>query len=1566
MITFLGGKGQNPVARSIRADKYIASPFPPAPMRPKVVKSESTDVDVKSEDDVDAASLAIYESRKDKYQAQVKIWANETKNLSDGKYYAVEVALAQCTNPMREALKLSDKYDDVVGDGDILALLKIIQTCSLSHKGRGYQVKNTILDVKRIFSCYQAEGESNQDYRDRLETSILRAEQHGFNISKAFTFKNDDDEDMSEKETKARVTAAILVMNACNLRYKNYKISLHNESIGDGNCYPASWAEAMTGLDEYIDPLASLSIDPHTGSSFNQQRANLVPGKDGKTIPVRCFHCNKFGHKANNCPEKAEDESDGSDNNTKPSGDEKKKGGDKEHEGTNLGQWADGDEFDENEIYDEADEELYGSMEVMIGGAKGVCFVSTKTKTITFVILRDTGSTHHVFCNKELLKAIKATSRPLVMDTNGGKFECQSKGIFPGVGPVWYNPSGIVNVLSASLLRKSGKFETSYHESSTGSYYLLKSKASGKSLRFDEKDGVYTHTTEVEPVKSSINDKTKVNQYSLASLKTVESNEMLFTPRERLYAKRAGQLMKSMAFPSKADMISMLTAGLIKNCPVSVDDVRNYFYIHGGLEGAIKGKTVTRRPTAVREDLGVIVIPKDILAHRKNVTLCVDIFFVDRKPFFTSISKKIMFSTAEALPNRLKNTVMGAAGRTISFYKMYGYKVKLVVADNEFGAIRDQLMESKGVELALAAPDEHVREVERNIRVIKERIRSVLADMPYDLLPANFKRELILICVVLLNLVPRKAGLSKVISPWTIITSRALDYKKHCRAKPGSYCLVHDEKKPRNSMKPRAAGAIAIGPCVNLHGAYKFLYLDTGRIVTRRSFNVLPITPEVEARVAELARGSSAHVEFEYNGTTYSTEDPPEDIDLAELEVDEIDEPPEDDDDETVEAQDQETPDEDNPTASDDEEIGQEDDDDDDDGAGNDGPKITITDTAGPARSTRSSNSSSTFYRLDDTSKAISAAQLTKVRPDQQYKADYEVGANYFQHSYAGKLGKCFNQLAMERNFKSFATEKLRLSCNQMSLEAGLNAHGKAAEKAVEKEFVQFHEKDVLRPRYAYALSMLEKQESLRLIMTVKEKRSGELKGRGCADGRKLRKRISNQDATSPTVTREALMMSCAIDAKEGRVVMTCDVPGAYLHCDMDELCHVLLEGVLVDLYLNVNPAAKDMVTYSRTGKKRLYTRMNKALYGHMRSGRLFWENISSKLQSLGFESNPDDLCVMNKMVGDDQFTIVLHVDDLKLSFANAEGIEEVLAELESEYGKLDIQRGKVLEYLGLTLDYSTDGVCKIGAKSYIDKALENYEKPIKGKAKTPAAENLFVVRDDAVPLEEGERKKFHSVFALTLWLGSMARPDILVALSFLGKRTTKADEDDRSKLERLLSYLKRTRELVLTLGVDTMNVIKWWADSAFAVHPDMRSHSGLIGSLGRGAVFARSTTQKLNTTSSTEAEIVASSEILSQAIWTQSFLRNQGYKVKNGLLYQDNQAAMLIQNHGVLSRRRRSRHIDIRFFFIKDRIDKGEMEIAFCGTNEMTADYLTKPLQGEKFRGFRNEILGLDGETPI
>jgi hypothetical protein len=200
---------------------------------------------------------------------------------------------------------------------------------------------------------------------------------------------------------------------------------------------------------------------------------------------------------------------------------------------------------------------------------------------------------------------------------------------------------------------------------------------------------------------------------------------------------------------------------------------------------------------------------------------------------------------------------------------------------------------------------------------------------------------------------------------------------------------------------------------------------------------------------------------------------------------------------------------------------------------------------------------------------------------------------------------------------------------------------------------------------------------------------------------------------------------------------------------------------------------------------------------------------------------------------------------------------------------------------------------------SHIDKVLELYGGDIKAGAKTPTSTGLFSVDKDSPPLEEGKRKIFHSVFATLLWVGTMVRPDILVALSYLGKRTTKANDDDEKKLERLLSYIKATCGMPLTLGIDNLQV------KSFDVHEDMKSHSGLLGSFGLGAIFAKSVTQRLNATSSTKSEVIACSEVLPQALWTTSFLHHQGFKIKKALIHQDNEAAMLLEGNGVNSRKR-------------------------------------------------------------
>ena len=167
--------------------------------------------------------------------------------------------------------------------------------------------------------------------------------------------------------------------------------------------------------------------------------------------------------------------------------------------------------------------------------------------------------------------------------------------------------------------------------------------------------------------------------------------------------------------------------------------------------------------------------------------------------------------------------------------------------------------------------------------------------------------------------------------------------------------------------------------------------------------------------------------------------------------------------------------------------------------------------------------------------------------------------------------------------------------------------------------------------------------------------------------------------------------------------------------------------------------------------------------------------------------------------------------------------------------------------------------------------------------------------------------------------------------------------------------------ELVLTLEYDHNNTICWWIDAAFAVHSDFKSHTGGVLTMGKGSIYASSTKQKLNTKSSTEAELVAVDNLMPQILWTKLFLEKQGFKVKDNIIHQDNLSTMRLENNGRGSSGKKTRHINIRYYFITDRIKKGDMRVMHCPTDMLVGDFYTKPLQGKQFRIFQNIILNLD-----
>jgi hypothetical protein len=335
----------------------------------------------------------------------------------------------------------------------------------------------------------------------------------------------------------------------------------------------------------------------------------------------------------------------------------------------------------------------------------------------------------------------------------------------------------------------------------------------------------------------------------------------------------------------------------------------------------------------------------------------------------------------------------------------------------------------------------------------------------------------------------------------------------------------------------------------------------------------------------------------------------------------------------------------------------------------------------------------------------------------------------------------------------------------QHSMKKGIKVFGPPGVDAVLKELKQLHDHTVIAPKDAAKLSREDKQASLQYLMFLKKKQTGVIKARGCADGRKQRPYTAKEDASSPTVAIKLVMLSCLIDTKEHRDVATVDIPGAFMQADMEDLVHMKLEGKMAELLVKLDPKLYRKYVQTHNGKEVLYVELKKALYGTLKAALLFWKKLSAQLKEWGFEINPYDWCVANKMMNGRQCTVLWHVDDLKISHVVPNTVTEVIQLLEEELGKeapLTKMRGEVHDYLGMTLDFSSPGQANVLMVDYIEDMLEEMPSDMDGEAPTPASNHLFQVNEkDPVMLDDDTATMFHHNLAKLLFLCKRSRPDI-------------------------------------------------------------------------------------------------------------------------------------------------------------------------------------------------------------
>ncbi len=253
------------------------------------------------------------------------------------------------------------------------------------------------------------------------------------------------------------------------------------------------------------------------------------------------------------------------------------------------------------------------------------------------------------------------------------------------------------------------------------------------------------------------------------------------------------------------------------------------------------------------------------------MTLSIAVFFVNKVPFFLTLSRKICFSTVTHLENKKIATIYKAFKSIFMYYLQKGFHILTVTADNEFAPLAELLYKLPGAPiLNLTSANKHEPYIEHRIRVVKERVQSVHYSLPFKSIPIRMLTHMIFFTVKMLNYFPVKGGISMQYSPKTIMSGHTLNYKQ-CSLPFGTYCQVHEEDGQCNSIAARTQGALSLGPSMNRQGSQLFFSLNTGKVISRRSYMALPMPLNVINRVNQLAVNQPQLLVFTNNMATKLT-----------------------------------------------------------------------------------------------------------------------------------------------------------------------------------------------------------------------------------------------------------------------------------------------------------------------------------------------------------------------------------------------------------------------------------------------------------------------------------------------------------------------------------------------------------------------------------------------------------------------------------------------------------------------------------------------------------------------
>jgi hypothetical protein len=456
---------------------------------------------------------------------------------------------------------------------------------------------------------------------------------------------------------------------------------------------------------------------------------------------------------------------------------------------------------------------------------------------------------------------LKKQARGFIGHSNAGSCEMDSGGSLRALEQVWLNKGRVATIIPLKQLEKL--CPVVYDSTRHGSAFVCRTKDGDVMLKNNGKGMLYLDLRELE-AKAVLSFAPKA---ALSFMQTVQGNMEGFTKREVKEARKAREAQAMLGHPTNCDFLRMVRGGMISNCPVTSNAVTNAHQIFGPDLAGVWGRMVRRPPESVTTNN--VQIPPVILERHQLVTLAVDVMFVNGVPFLVSVARGLNLVTAKFMPSCTAKQLAAGITWMMDLYARGGFQVGTVLMDNEFKKLQNLV---PILAINTTAAREHVPEVERKIRLIKERGRGILNTLPFKKMPRLMLIELIYHVVLWLNAFLEKSGVSETLSPRKIVYRHKLDFAKHCKSPFGTYCEVHDDPMRTNTMATCSTPAIVLGPTGNLQGTYKFLSLATGKKVKQCAFTLYPMPDSIIKKVEAYGKSTALLGIFDFadrNGTLF-------------------------------------------------------------------------------------------------------------------------------------------------------------------------------------------------------------------------------------------------------------------------------------------------------------------------------------------------------------------------------------------------------------------------------------------------------------------------------------------------------------------------------------------------------------------------------------------------------------------------------------------------------------------------------------------------------------------------